>query len=87
MMRRQMRVGTRDGLHARPAAQFAARAAQWPADVTVEKEDGTPVNAKSLLALMTLGVRSGDTITVTASGDPAVPLLDDLQAIVTGPAD
>ena len=70
------------GLHARPAALFAQKASSFSAQVTVAKGD-TQANAKSLLSLLKLDVRSGDTVTVTAEGsdaDEALTSLRDLAA-------
>lgn len=55
------------GIHARPAGLLAKTAKGFESEVTVEK-DGKSVNASRLMALMGLGVKCGDTITVTVSG-------------------
>jgi phosphoenolpyruvate---glycerone phosphotransferase subunit DhaM len=62
------------GLHARPAALLARSVAELDAEVTVrfgEKQ----VDAASVLALMSLGVRGGDRIEVSASGPDAAEAL------------
>lgn len=58
------------GLHARPAALFVQKASSFAADVRVAKADAE-ANGKSLLSLLKLDVRQGDTVTVTADGDDA----------------
>lgn len=55
------------GIHARPAGLLAKTAKGFESEVTVEK-GGKSVNASRLMALMGLGVKCGDTITVTVSG-------------------
>ncbi|MFC7327561.1 HPr family phosphocarrier protein [Marinactinospora rubrisoli] len=82
MPQRRLTVRTEVGLHARPAAQFVRAAAEHPGDVTVARGDGDPVPAKSILAVLALGVRHGDEITVTAEGERAEAVLDALAAIV-----
>lgn len=51
------------GLHARPAAQFVQAAAICPGAVHVTFH-GKEVNGKSILSVLSLGVRTGDEITV-----------------------
>ncbi|MGU7635340.1 HPr family phosphocarrier protein, partial [Klebsiella quasipneumoniae] len=61
------------GLHARPAATFVKAASRFDADVQIAEVGGEtpPVSARSLLALMALGVRQGTRVRVTASGPQA----------------
>lgn len=55
------------GIHARPAGMLAKTAKGFDSVVTVEK-DGKSAAATKLMALMGLGVKCGDKITVTAEG-------------------
>lgn len=55
------------GIHARPAGMLAKTAKGFESTVTIEK-DGKSVNAQKLMMLMGLGVKCGDTITVTVEG-------------------
>lgn len=55
------------GIHARPAGMLAKTAKGFESTVTIEK-DGKAVNAQKLMMLMGLGVKCGDTITVTVEG-------------------
>ncbi len=66
-------VRNRLGLHARPAALLVRTAAGFDADMTVANASAarSPVSARSLSAVATLGVRQGDEIVVTASGPQA----------------
>ncbi|RCV55714.1 HPr family phosphocarrier protein [Marinitenerispora sediminis] len=84
MPERRLTVRTEVGLHARPAALFVREASAHAGDVTVAKGDGAPVSAKSILAVMGLGVRQGDEIVVAADGEQAESVLDALAAIVDG---
>jgi phosphocarrier protein HPr len=69
------------GLHARPATLFVEAAQQHEADITVSYE-GTSVNAKSILSLLTLGVTKGGEITVAADGGDEEDALRKLAALV-----
>lgn len=62
------------GLHARPAALLARSVAELDAQVTVAF-GGKQASAASVLALMALGARGGDTITVSATGPQAAEAL------------
>lgn len=56
------------GIHARPAGQLAKAAKEFSSEITVEK-NGKSVNATKLMMLMGLGVKQGETVTVTISGE------------------
>ncbi|TDQ51973.1 HPr family phosphocarrier protein [Actinorugispora endophytica] len=81
MAERRVRIESRVGLHARPAAMFVSAAAAFDGDVRVAKAGGESVSAKSILAVMSLGARNGDEIVVTAEGEGAEALLDRLAEI------
>lgn len=56
------------GIHARPAGLLAKTAKAF-ADTTVTvTKNGTTVKASQLMKLMSLGVKQGDEVTVTAEG-------------------
>ena len=55
------------GIHARPAGLLAKTAKQYESTITVSK-NGKTVTATKLMALMSLGVKGGDRITVTVAG-------------------
>lgn len=72
------------GLHARPAATFVKTASRYDADVRlVDLDTGSEeISARSLLALMALGVRQGSRVRVSATGPQAREALDDLRALI-----
>ena len=55
------------GIHARPAGMLAKTAKEFDSEITITKDEKT-VGAAKLMALMGLGVKCGDTITVTVNG-------------------
>ncbi len=69
-----VRLANEIGLHARPAALLARSVAELDAQVTVAF-GGKQASAASVLALMALGARGGDTITVSATGPQAAEAL------------
>lgn len=67
---RTLNVALRHGLHARPAAMLANRAKTFAAQVSL-KAHGRSANARSVVAVMALGVRHGDGLTIQAIGPDA----------------
>ena len=56
------------GIHARPAGLLVKAAKALDSTVTVEKVGGKSSAATKLMAVMGLGVKGGDTVTVTVEG-------------------
>lgn len=69
------------GLHARPAAQLARAVVGLDAEVTVRHGE-TDANASSVLGLLGLAARAGDTITVTARGTQAAKAIERISTLV-----
>jgi multiphosphoryl transfer protein len=63
-------VTLRQGLHARPAALLAQRAKSFGAQASLSAH-GRSANARSVVAIMALGVRRGDELSIQASGADA----------------
>jgi phosphocarrier protein len=69
------------GLHARPAGLFvglAGEAVRAGVKVTIGRPGEEPVNAASILSVLSLGARHGDTVEVSAEGEQAEAVLDRL---------
>ncbi|WP_423299458.1 HPr family phosphocarrier protein [Glutamicibacter nicotianae] len=85
MAERTAIIGSRVGLHARPAAIFAEAAAEAPVEVTIAQE-GEPaeeaLDASSILSLMGLGAEYGSTVVLRAEGEGAEAVLEQLAAIL-----
>ena len=56
------------GIHARPAGMLAKTAKRFQSEIIIEK-DGKTVNATKLMMLMGMGIKCGDTVTVTVTGE------------------
>lgn len=69
------------GLHARPAAIFVQTAAEYSSDIEITHQDKT-VNAKSILAVLTLGVHKDAKVTLKAEGPDAEEALKVLEELV-----
>lgn len=68
MVSREAKITNSLGLHARPASLFVKTAAQFEADIKVEK-DGVEVNGKSIMGIMMLAAEQGSTIIIKAEGN------------------
>ena len=82
MAERRVVVGSKVGLHARPAALFVQAAAAAPVPVTIAKNGGDPVNARSILSVLSLDARGGDEVVLTAEGDGSEAALDALVVVL-----
>jgi phosphocarrier protein len=56
------------GIHARPAGMLAKEAKSFGDTVVTVTKDGNTVKTSQLMKLMSLGVKQGDTITISAEG-------------------
>ena len=77
-----------NGLHARPAAVFAQAAKGFAATIELHKHEQR-INAKSLVAIMTLQTSHGDVVQVSATGEDAeqaIRVLSDLLLAGCGEA-
>jgi phosphocarrier protein HPr len=83
MAERRVVIGSKVGLHARPAALFVQAAAKQPVKVTIAKAaGGNPVDARSILSVLALDARGGDEVVLAAEGDGAEQALDELATLV-----
>jgi phosphocarrier protein len=56
------------GIHARPAGMLVKLVKEYSSDVYIEKGDKR-IKADRLIAIMNMGIKHGDTVTVTIEGD------------------
>lgn len=78
-MTRTVTVLNPTGFHARPARTFVDRANAEFADTTLTLTKGTKViNGKSVLSMLTLGAKCGDTIVIDAVGGAEARALKEL---------
>lgn len=70
------------GIHARPAEMLAKKAAGFKSTVTVIKGE-KKADTRRLMALMGLGIKCGETITVQAEGEDEQAAADEIKAFLT----
>ncbi len=56
------------GIHARPAGMLVKEVKNFQSKVMLEKE-GKTVDASRLMAVMSMGVKQGQTVTITVEGE------------------
>lgn len=80
-MELKLQIQNQAGLHARPAAMFSQKATSFKSNIMILK-DGKTANAKSIISVMGLGVKKGETILVTIEGSDAAEASTALQKMV-----
>ena len=81
LVERTATVANRLGLHARPAAELVKVANRFTASMEISK-DGTWVNAKSILGVMTLAAEQGSTLAIKGDGPDAGDAVEAVAAVV-----
>ena len=69
------------GVHARPAGLLVKLAKKYASKVTIEK-DGKTRDMRKLMAVMGLGIKQGETITVTVEGDDETVASEEIAAFL-----
>ena len=84
MYTRTTTVLNASGLHARPASQFVAEAKKYTSDITIKNlnKDKGPINAKSIILLLTLAITKGSEVEITANGEDEVIAVDNLIKLI-----
>ncbi len=82
MLSRNVKIINKLGMHARPAALLTKTANLFGCKITITK-NGKTIDAKSILAVMTLAAKCGEEITITADGSGEAVALDSLVSLVT----
>ena len=68
MIQKAIQIKLEEGLEARPVAMLVQVASQFESTVYINSED-RKVNAKSIMGMMSLGLASGEEVTVVADGN------------------
>ena len=69
------------GVHARPAGLLVKLAYFFASKVTIEK-DGKTCDMRKLMAVMGLGIKQGETITVTVEGEDETVAAEEIAAFL-----
>ena len=82
MIKQEITIQIPDGLEARPVALLVQVASQYGSEIYVES-DNKRVNAKSIMGMMTLGLYSGETVTVSANGEDEEEALANIEKFLS----
>ena len=83
MISKEMTVKLSGGMEARPVAILVQVASQYEASVYLDTED-KHVNAKSIMGMMSLGLDTGDELTVVADGADEAKAVDGVVKYLSG---
>jgi phosphocarrier protein HPr len=83
VIRRDVTIVNKLGLHARAAAKFVTLASRFESEIQLQK-DGREVNAKSIMGVMMLAAGRGTAIEISADGPDASAAIDELEQLILG---
>ncbi len=81
MTERSVIVRNQPGIHARPAAIFVKKAAEFRSEVFVSHGELT-VNGKSIMGVMMLAAETGTELTISATGPDEKDAVEALVALI-----
>ncbi len=81
MYNKEVVVKCESGLHNRQATYFVQKANEYVSSIWLESEN-RKMNAKSLLGIMSLGVVTGATVTLSADGSDAEAAVNALEELL-----
>ncbi len=81
MYSKELEVRCVSGLHNKQATYFVQKANEYSSSIYLESE-GRKMNAKSLLGIMSLGIITGVTVTLSATGPDAKEAVDALEILL-----
>lgn len=81
MFSKEVVVRCESGLHNRQATYFVQKANEFTCSIWLES-DSRKMNAKSLLGIMSLGIVTGATVTLLASGPDAEAAVQALEVLL-----
>lgn len=81
MIKQEIEIINKLGLHARASSKLTQTASQFSSDIWVEK-NGRRVNAKSIMGVMMLAAAKGSTITLETNGTDEQAAMTALEALI-----
>ncbi len=81
MFSKEIVVRCESGLHNKQATYFVQKANEFDCNIWLESGNRR-MNAKSLLGIMSLGIITGATVTLTASGEDAEDAVNALEVLL-----
>ena len=81
MFTKEVVVRCESGLHNSQATYFVQKANEFTSNISLEAQT-RKMNAKSLLGIMSLGIVTGETVTLSAEGADAEAAVTALEALL-----
>ena len=81
MIKREVIIKNKSGIHARPASILVSKASKFTSDISLEK-NGEKVDCKSILGVMMLAATCGSSIIVYADGEDEQKAIDEVANIL-----
>lgn len=81
MITKQFTIHSQYGFHLRPAQVMVQQMTPFESTVSIRKEDGSTADAKSLLGLMSLGLKDGQTVSVEIVGADEEAALEKIEEL------
>lgn len=81
MIKTEVEIINKLGLHARASTKLTQTASQFASDIWIER-NGRRVNAKSIMGVMMLAAAKGSSITLEATGGDETAAIDSLLALI-----
>jgi len=82
MIKKEIILTNKTGLHARPAARFAKLANKFASEITIVYK-GKRHNAKSVMKVMTLGIPCGESFTLEVDGQDEKRAVNELGKLIS----
>lgn len=82
ILEKEFIIANKNGLHARPATKLVSIASKFDCDITVTY-DGITVDLKSIMNVLSLGLKRGSLITIRTDGVDEVEALRTLSKNIT----
>ena len=82
MKEKTIKIGLENGLGARHVALLVQEASKYESKIYILSED-KKVNAKSIMGMMSLGLDSGESLTVTAEGSDEEAAVEGIEKFLS----
>lgn len=83
MIQKEVQIKLETGLEARPVAMLVQVASQFESSVYINSDE-KKVNAKSIMGMMSLGLDSGEKVTVIAEGSDEEKAVAEIENFLGG---
>ncbi|WP_199430212.1 HPr family phosphocarrier protein [Qaidamihabitans albus] len=78
----RVKIASPVGLHARPASLFVKAAAKHPGLVSIGRPGTEPVDARSMLSVLSLAIGHGEEVILRTDGEGADSALSELSTLL-----